>query len=84
MTRMNAGRKHVLSTFISPTIVVYITGWLRDELHNRSINGRLKVGVNKKRRQFLRLAALFFSSSVESYLLFSFGNLYSPICQPQG
>jgi hypothetical protein len=57
---MNAGRKHVLPTFISPTIVVYIIGWLRDELHNRSINGRLKVGVNKKSRQFLRLAALFF------------------------
>ena len=82
MTRMNAGRKHVLSTFISPTIVVYITGWLRDELHNRSINGRLKVGANKKKPPVFEVGGVVFSSSVESYLLFSFGNLYSPICQP--
>ena len=71
MTRMNAGRKHVLSTFISPTIVVYITGWLRDELHNRSINGRLKVGANKKCMVRLVVAIINFDNGVGYALMYS-------------
>lgn len=80
MIRMNVGWKYVLFIFILLMIVVYIIGWLWDELYNRLINGRFKVGVNKKKLLVFEVGGVVFFSSVESYLLFSFGNLYLLIC----